>query len=274
LYYHLLRKPDTTVYEKHNRELRPVIERICAESTKQIGAEKIRQKLIEMGFSVSKRKVLELLRETYPWKHQSHERPNCSINWPKNHKNILDRDFSPPRPNMVWLSDITTIKTDSGNFYLCVVMDLFARRIVAARLSASQDVSLIRYTFQDAFYNRRKPDGLIFHSDQGGQYRSYEFQSLLLRHKVRQSFSKLGVPYDNAPMESFFASLKVEEIYRFRYTGIGDLSASLRDYISFYNNMRPHTSIGGRTPIEAENEYFQKQSTFEKNECAPLAQQK
>ncbi len=112
---------------------------------------------------------------------------------------------------------------------------------------------------------------LIFHSDQGGQYRSYEFQSLLLRHKVRQSFSKPGVPYDNAPMESFFASLKVEEIYRYHYTGIRDLTASLRDYISFYNNIRPHTSNGARTPVEAENEYFQKQSTFEKIECAPLA---
>lgn len=114
LYYHLLRRPDTTVYEKHNRELRPVIQSICAESTKQIGAEKIRQKLIEMGFTVSKRKVLELLRETYPWKQQSDKRTNCSINWPSSHKNILDRVFSPPRPNMAWLSDITTIKTDSG----------------------------------------------------------------------------------------------------------------------------------------------------------------
>lgn len=205
---------------------------------------KILQRLIEMGFTVSKRKVLELLREFFPWKRLSHKKANCSINWPNSQKNILDRDFSPPRPNMAWLSDITTIKTDSGNFYLCVVLDLFARRIVADRLSVSQDVSLIRYTFQDAFYKRGKLDGLIFHSDQGGQYRSYEFQSLLLRHKVRQSFSKPGVPYDNAPMESFFANLKVEEIYRFRYTGIRNLSASLRDYISFYNNIRDASGPG------------------------------
>jgi len=72
-------------------------------------------------------------------------------------------------------------------------------------------------------------------------------------------------------MESFFASLKVEEIYRFRYAGINDLTASLRDYISFYNNRRPHTSIGGRTPVEEENEYFQMQSTVETTDCAPSA---
>ena len=84
--------------------------------------------------------------------------------------------------------------------------------------------------------------------------------SLLLSCGVKQSFSAPGVPYDNAPMESFFASLKVEEIHRYRYANISDLTASLRDYISFYNNRRPHTSIGGRTPVEAENEYFRVQA--------------
>lgn len=82
--------------------------------------------------------------------------------------------------------------------------------------------------------------------------------------------SKPGAPYDNAPMESFFASLKVEEICRFRYAGINDLTASLQDYISFYNNRRPHTSIGGKTPVEAEKEYFQKQSAVKENDCVPL----
>ena len=115
---------------------------------------------------------------------------------------------------------------------------------------------------------------MIFHSDQGGQYSSLEFRSLLLGHKVRQSFSAPGVPYDNASMESFFASLKVEEIHRFHYTGKGDLTASLRDYISFYNNKRPHSNNGGRTPAETEREYLQKQSTVEATGCAFQACQK
>ena len=215
LYYHTLRRPEMTVYEKHNLELTPVIREICGDGLKRIGAEKIRKQLISQGFSVSKRKVLELLREISPWTGPPQRKGECSTDWPRDCKNILARRFSQPRPNMVWLSDITAIQTDSGKFYLCVVLDLFARRVVAARLSETEDTSLISHTFQDAYYSRKPPKGLIFHSDQGGQYRSHEFRNLLLGHKVQQSFSTPGIPYDNAPMESFFASLKVEEIYRF-----------------------------------------------------------
>lgn len=268
LYYHTLRKPTTTVYEKHNLELIPAIREICGDGLKRIGAEKIRQQLISRGFSVSKRKVLELLQEISPWTDPPQRKDECLTDWPCDCRNILARRFSQSRPNMAWISDITAIQTDSGKFYLCVVLDLFARRVVAARLSETEDTSLISHTFQDAYYSREPPKGLIFHSDQGGQYRSQEFRNLLLGHKVRQSFSAPGVPYDNAPMESFFASLKVEEIHRFHYAGISDLTASLRDYISFYNNKRLHTSIGGRTPAEAENEYFQRASAVERTDRA------
>ena len=268
LYYHTSRRPLVTVYEKHNLELIPAIREICGDSLKRIGAERIRQQLISQGFIVSKRKVLELLRKISPWASPSQRKDDCLIQWPCNCINILARRFSPPRPNMAWLSDITEIQTDSGKFYFCVVLDLFARRVVAARLSETEDTSLISHTFQDAYYSRRPQKDMIFHSDQGGQYRSLEFRSLLLGHKVRQSFSAPGVPYDNAPMESFFSSLKVEEIHRFHYAGISDLTASLRDYISFYNNKRLHTSIGGRTPAEAENEYFQRASAVERTDCA------
>ena len=258
LYYHTLRKPTMTIYEKRNLELIPAIREIFGDGLNRIGAEKIRQQLISQGFSVSKRKVLELLREISPWTASPQRKGECSTDWPRDCRNILARRFSQPRPNMAWLSDITAIQTDSGKFYLCVVLDLFARRVVAARLSETEDTTLISHTFQDAYYSRKPPKGLIFHSDQGGQYRSHEFRNLLLGHKVRQSFSTPGMPYDNAPMESFFASLKVEEIYRFRYAGIRDLTASLRDYISFYNNRRPHSNNGGKTPVEAEDEYYQK----------------
>lgn len=269
LYYHTSRRPSVTVYEKHNLELIPAIREICGGSLKRIGTERIRQQLISQGFTVSKRKVLELLRKISPWSSPPQRKGDCQTEWPRDCiNNILARRFSPPKPNMAWLSDITEIQTDSGKFYFCVVLDLFARRVVAARLSETEDTSLISHTFQDAYYSRRPQKNMIFHSDQGGQYRSLEFRSLLREHKVRQSFSAPGVPYDNAPMESFFASLKVEEIHRFHYTGKGDLTASLRDYIFFYNNKRPHSNNGGRTPAEAENEYFKKQSAVEATVCA------
>ena len=227
LYYHILRRPDMTVYEKHNLELTPAIREICGDRLKRIGAEKIRQELISQGFSVSKRKVLELLREISPWLVPPQRKSKYPIDWPCDCTNILARRFS-----------------------------------------ESEDTSLISHTFQDAYYSRRPSKDLIFHSDRGGQYRSHEFRSLLLGHNVRQSFSKPGVPFDNAPMESFFASLKAEEIYRFHYVGINDLTASLRDYVSFYNNKRPHSNNGGKTPVEAENEYFQRLSAVEAIGCA------
>ena len=268
LYYHTSRRPSVTVYEKHNLELLPAIREICGDSLKRIGAERVRQQLISQGFTVSKRKVLELLRKISPWTSPPQRKSDCPSERPCDCINILARRFYPPRPNMAWLSDITEIQTDSGKFYLCVVLDLFARRVVAAHLSETEDASLISHTFRDAYDSRRPPQNIIFHSDQGGQYRSLEFRSLLLGHKVRQSFSAPGIPYDNAPMESFFASLKVEEIYRFCYAGIRDLTASLRDYISFYNNKRPHTSNGVRTPAETELEYFQKHGADEATGCA------
>ena len=213
LYYHTSRRPSVTVYEKHNLELMPAIREICGDSLKRIGAERVRQQLISQGFTVSKRKVLELLRKISPWTSPPQRKSDYPTEWPCDCINILARRFSPPRPNMAWLSDITEIQTDSGKFYLCIVLDLFSRRVIAARLSETEGTSLISHTFRDAYDSRRPPQNLIFHSDQGGQYRSLEFRSLLLGHKVRQSFSAPGVPYDNAPMESFFASLKVVFVY-------------------------------------------------------------
>lgn len=263
LFYHLLRKPTVTAYEKHNQGLRPAIQKICDTTHKRIGADKIRQQLMAQNFSVSKRKVLELLKEISPCEKPPKKGADHSIDWQVSRTNILARQFSPTKPNMVWLSDITEIKTDSGKCYLCVVLDLFARRIVSARLSAAEDTSLVCRTFQDAFYSREKPEGVIFHSDQGGQYVSHDFRNLLCGHKVRQSFSDPGVPYDNAPMESFFGSLKTEEVHRFLYHGLTDLTDSLKEYLDFYNNRRPHSYIGNLTPVQAEELYYKKQSTVE-----------
>lgn len=272
LFYHTLRKPEVTAYEKHNQKLRPVIQRICAANSGRIGTDKIRQQLIAQGLSASKRKVLEILREFSPRKKSSPSKANFSTEYPTDPTNILARQFSTPRPNMVWLSDITMIKTDSVKFYLCVVLDLFARRVVAARLSVTEDADFVCRTFLNAFHTRGKPEGIIFHSDQGRQYTSHQFQDLLSSYKVQQSFSAPGVPYDNAPMESFFASLKTEEIYRFRYYGIVDLADSLREYLDFYNNKRPHSSINNLTPVQAEELYYNKQSAVEHpTDCVPFA---
>lgn len=224
------------------------------------------------GFTVSKHKVLELLHEIVP---QPLPKGECTkANWHSSDANLLARQFSPPAPNMAWVSDITEFKTDIGTCYLCAILDLFARRVVGARLSLHKDTSLIVSTFQDAFDSSGHPSNLLFHSDRGSRYTAHEFRGLLLSCGVKQSFSAPGVPYDNAPMESFFVSLKVEETHRYRYANISDLTALLRDYISFYNDKRPHFSVGNGTPVQAEDKYYKEQSTAKHIGCAPFAHKK
>lgn len=266
LYYRTFRRPEVTVYEKYEQELRPAIKKICDRNIKRPGAENIRQQLMGQGFTVSKRKVLKLLREINPQPFRKRECTNPD--WQSSDANLLARQFSPPAPNIVWVSDITEFKTDAGTYYLCAIIDLFSRRVIGARLSPHKDTSLVLSTFRNAFDARRHPPNLLFHSDRGSQYTAHEFRNLLRDCGVKQSFSAPGVPYDNAPMESFFASLKVEETHRFRYAGMSDLTASLRDYITFYNEKRPHTTIENLTPIQAENNYYKEQSTANHIGCA------
>ena len=266
LYYRTFRRPEVTVYEKHNQELLPVIQEICERSIQRPGSENIRQQLMGQGFTVSKHKVLELLREIAPQPPSKRECTNT--NWQSSDANLLARHFSPRAPNMAWVSDITEFKTDIGTCYLCAILDLFARRVIGARLSLHKDTSLVLSTFRDAFEVRGHPASLLFHSVRGSQYTAHKFRGLLLKYGIKQSFSAPGVPYDNAPMESFFASLKVEETHRYRYANISDLTASLRDYISFYNEKRPHSSIGNLAPIQAENNYYKEQSTANHIGCA------
>lgn len=269
LYYRIFHRPEVTVYEKHDQEIRPAIKEICDRNIKRLNSENIRQQLIKQGFTVSKRKVLKLLHEIDP--QPLRKREYAKADWQSSDANLLAQQFSPSAPNIAWVSDITELKTDSKTYYLCVILDLFARKVVGARLSIHKDTSLVAVTFQNAFETRGHPPNLLFHSDRGSQYTAHEFRKLLQDCGVKQSFSAPGVPYDNAPMESFFASLKVEETHRFRYAGIGDLAASLRDFISFYNERRPHTSIGNLTPIQAENNYYKEQSTAKLFGCAPFA---
>ena len=229
LYYHMFCAPEETVYEKHDQELKPAILEICQSSKKRIGSEKIRQRLIEQGFTVSKRKGLQLLRELQPQYLTGNKHHQKNPKWQEGDQNLLCRNFAPEAPNMVWTCDFTELKTDYGTYYLCAILDLFARKLIAARLSSYSDASLACITFQDAFQVRGQPDSVLFHTDRGTQFTSNEFRALLNECHVTQSFSLPGVPYDNAPMESFFASLKVEEIHRFRYRNFSDLFASLQD---------------------------------------------
>ena len=171
--------------------------------------------------------------------------------------NHLHQEFNQKSPNLVWASDFTYIKVAGKWYYLCIVMDLFSRKIIAWNISGKADVDLAMTAFKKAYAKRNCPSGLMFHSDRGSQYTAFLFRQLLDSLNVVQSFSKKGYPFDNACCESFFKHLKKEETNRKTYYSFQELQLSIFAYIEgFYNSKRPHGSLGMLTPNEKEELFW------------------
>jgi putative transposase len=165
----------------------------------------------------------------------------------------LRRDFTADRPNQKWVADITYIPTREGWLYLAVVMDLFSRRIVGWSMQQRMTDDLVIQALRMAVAGRHLPEGLIHHSDRGGQYTSASTQALLDRHHIRASMGSKGDCYDNAAMESFMASLKRERTHRRTYTARSEARADLFWYIeAFYNRERLHSTLGYLSPADYE----------------------
>lgn len=171
--------------------------------------------------------------------------------------NHLKQQFNVPRPNHVWASDITYIPLKSSFAYLCVIMDLFSRKIIAWKLSLKIDTALVKDTFLKAFYSRKPSTSLIFHSDRGSQYTSFIFRKLLDSFDIIQSFSKLSHPWDNAVLESFFKYMKKEELHRRTFSSFSQIKLSCFEYIEgFYNPIRPHSANFMLSPNSKELAFF------------------
>jgi transposase InsO family protein len=170
-------------------------------------------------------------------------------------QNVLQRQFNTAEQNLVWVSDVTCFKVKEQYFYVCVIIDLFSRKVISHGVSKNNSTYLITSTFKKAFEARSRPRGLTFHSDRGVQYTSKAFRKLLHVNKVVQSFSNSGRPHDNAVAEAFFASLKREELYRTNYKSENEFRRSVEDYIIFYNTQRPHRTLAYKTPDRFEEEY-------------------
>ena len=135
-------------------------------------------------------------------------------------------------------------------------MDLFSRKIIAHRVSDTNDMALVKETFLSAFESRGEPHNVIFHSDQGAQYVAYDFRMLLKSKEVRQSFSKPACPYDNAVIEKFFSTFKQEEYAHDAHLPLNELIPAIDNYINeYYNAYRPHEKLGGLTPTQAEEKH-------------------
>lgn len=173
--------------------------------------------------------------------------------------NELQREFIVEAPNRWWVSDITYIHTHEGFLFLAVVMDLYARNIVGWSMSDRITDELVLDALTAAYW-RRKPEQMVkFHSDQGSQYTSRRFRKLLTELNIEPSMSRRGNCWDNAVAESFFSNLKKEEIRRTKYKTRDDARQALFHYIEmFYNPKRRHTTNGRQSPIEFEQQYFER----------------
>jgi len=168
--------------------------------------------------------------------------------------NHLNREFDVSAPNQVWCGDITYIWAGSRWVYLAVVLDLYARRVVGWSLSNKVDATLVAKALEDAYHRRGKPTGVLFHSDQGSQYSSTQFRQRLWRYRFKQSMSRRGNCWDNAPMERLFRSLKTEWVPHLGYRSKAEATMDIGWYLmTYYNKRRPHSTNDGLPPNTKED---------------------
>ncbi len=255
-YNHIFRRKEVTAYDKRKSEMRKHIKAVFDESHQRFGANKIAAVLSTQGISTSPKYVRELMQEMGLQSITRYSKRDYQKGKRLAKKqNVLQRQFKADEPNRVWVSDVTCFKINDKYLYICVILDLFSRKVVAYRVSPKNSTYLITSTFRQAYQNRNAPQSLMFHSDQGAQYTSKTFCKLLRMNKVVQSFSAPGQPHDNAVMESFFSFMKREEIYRTHYKSEQQFAKSVDNYIEFYNTQRPHSTLNYKTPDQFEAIY-------------------
>lgn len=255
VYYFYKNKPLTATQIKNNFLKRKITD-IFFENKQRYGATKIYHVLLKENISVSLRHVQKLMRQLSlrsitirKYKPQSNKQAVVS------RVNILNQDFSTKTICEKWVADITYIPTKKNSWcYLSSIMDLHTKKIISYTFSKRMTVDCVIQTLNKAKKHYPIPEGMILHTDLGSQYTAIDVENWLKSNKIRHSYSRKGMPYDNAGIESFHASLKKEEVYTTTYSDFEEANRSLFSYIEgFYNRNRIHSSIGYLTPQEFEN---------------------
>jgi len=190
----------------------------------------------------------------------------ATINDPRIKPNILNRHFKVSYPNQVWVGDITEIKTRQGKLYLAAYIDLHSRRIVGFATAPHMRSELVELALQRALWSRKPPKGLMVHTDQGSQFVSNDYRKLLKAWDLKQSMSRRGNCWDNAVIESFFKTFKVETIYQHaQLIETLDMKWLVDEFIGHYNHDRPHSSNDYLSPVKFEQVRLDQISQIEKN---------
>jgi putative transposase len=249
--------------EMANRELYKKIKVVYNENHEIYGSPRIYHALEKQGVACSENRVARLMRlrglrakQTKRYKTTTKRNKADPVA-----PNLLKRDFVAEQPNQKWLTDITYIPTLEGWLYLAAVLDLYSRRIVGWAMSGRMTSDLTRDALKMAIRQRQPGADLIHHSDQGSQYTAGEYQQLLKDRDIQVSMNGVGTWYDNAPMESFFGSLKSEWVHHRVYRTRDEARADIFYYIeAFYNRRRLHSSLDYLSPEAYEQLYHQQQS--------------
>jgi transposase InsO family protein len=239
-----------------NQSLAQEIERIHARSRQTYGTPRIEKELRKAGCCHGRQRVARLLKEqglcgrqkgryrvlTTDSNHDQPIAPNRLAEAPK-----------PTAPNQLWVADITYIETQEGWLYLAAILDLYSRKIVGWAMSQRIDTPLVLQALAMARLHRCPPARLLFHSDRGVQYASADYRQALADAGLVASMSRRGNCYDNAAMESFWATLKLELVYRTRFATREAARAQIFDYIeTFYNRQRAHSALDYHSPVDFE----------------------
>ena len=239
---------------REDRELIRTVRRIHAESDGTYGSPRIRDELRSEGVQCGRSRVARLMRQARLKGCPKRRFRVTTKSGPTRAPNLLNQDFSATEVNRRWASDITYLWTGQGWLYLAVVMDLYSRRIVGWSMNRRISRHLAVDALEMALGQRQPVGELIHHSDRGGQYLSDDYQNLLSSYGITCSMSDRGSCYDNAVVESFFATLKRERTRRRHYRSRDEARADVFDYIErFYNRQRRHSYVGNINPVEYED---------------------
>lgn len=242
-----------------NQILKARIQESFHGSDQTYGSPRIWLDLQDWGYDCSENRVARLMQELQLKARRKRRRLPGDTGLRPEHSiapNLLDRHFVASAPNQRWVADFTYIWTVEGWLYLAAVLDLYSRRAVGWSMSAGMTAQLVIDALMMAIWRRGKPSTLMHHSDQGSQYTSEDFQRLLKDQGITCSMSRKGECWDNAAMESFFSTLKMERVNRQRYKTRDEARADVFDYIErFYNPKRRHSTLNGISPVEFEKRY-------------------
>ena len=253
-YYQWRRRPPGARQER-GEALVAEIKVIHQEVKARYGSPRIHAELVARGHACCVNTVAKLMNEAGVAA-KTTRKFRCTTDSNHDHpvaENVVDRQFEPEAPNRVWTADITYIPTREGWLYLAAVEDLYSRQVVGWAMGDRIDSRLVVDALEMAISRRLPGGGLVAHSDRGSQYASEHYRRLLSGHGITCSMSRRANCWDNAPMESFFASLKKELVHDEDYQTREEARSSLFEYIEiFYNRVRRHSSLGYRSPVEYE----------------------